>query len=563
MKIIHLLIVEGYVKGEARLKKNRMMLVLFACLSLIAACAPQEAGKGTQASEMTKVEKEKPAVTPDEMEPEAVERELDEDFLKVEPQAQQNLSFNVFPANKVYDWQAASVFPDVYTEVEGILTFRGNHFRNTSSYGEVKTNPRSLQKVWSFSTGSSPKWGGGAGWTGQPAIVKWPADVKEIMNVKEEFKSKENFIEVIYASLDGNIYFFDLESGRQSREPICIHNPIKGSVSVDPRGYPLLYVGQGIPQQGEIGFRIFSLLDGKMLHFIPGNDSDAYRQWGAFDGSALVNRETDTLLLGGENGLFYSAKLHTVFNKEAKSIAVTPELVKYRYNVNGNDYQGIENSVAVYRNLAFFADNGGSVQGIDLMTMKPIWALPGTDDTDASIVIDIEEGTPVLYTGTEVDKRRGSGSHSLIRKINGTTGDVIWKKEYAAFYHESVNGGLLATPIVGQKDIQDLAIFTIARHKKMDAGLFVALNKTTGEEVWRWEMPNYTWSSPAVLYDKNGKAYIIQCDSTGTMFLIDGKTGKTLNQLYLGSNIEASPAIFHDSIIVASRGGQIFKVDIR
>ena len=34
--------------------------------------------------------------------------------------------------------------------------------------------------------------GGGAGWTGQPAIVKWPKELRESMNIYDEFKGKED-----------------------------------------------------------------------------------------------------------------------------------------------------------------------------------------------------------------------------------------------------------------------------------------------------------------------------------------------------------------------------------
>ncbi|MBO9129132.1 PQQ-binding-like beta-propeller repeat protein [Bacillus sp. 165] len=549
------------------MKANRLAAALFcSCLALTVACSAEEVSKSTQVSGKTNTNKKVQVVRSDQKEnPETnqIVSETEEAFLTIQPKENPNILSETLPKDKLHELQSANTFPKVYTEMEGIVTFRGNNLRNAPSYGTVKENPALLEKQWSFTTGASPEWGGGAGWTGQPAIIKWDPEVREMMNLNEEFKSNEDFIEVIYASLDGKIYFFDLESGAQSRPPITINNPIKGSVSIDPRGYPLLYTGQGIPQQGQIGYRIFSLIDGKLLHFIPGIDSDAYRHWGAFDGSALVNRDTDTLITGGENGIFYNIKLNTVFDKEAKSIKVTPEQIKYRYKVKGNSYQGIENSVAVYKNLAFFADNGGSVQGLDLMTMKPIWALPATDDTDASIVIDEEGTTPFLYTGTEVDKLRGSNSHALIRKINGITGEVVWKKEYAAFYNEHVNGGMLSTPIIGKNEIQDLSIFTIARHKSMNAGLMVALNKTTGEEAWRWEMPNYTWSSPVAVYDKHGQAFIVQSDSVGNMYLLDGKSGKIINKINLGANIEASPAVYNDSIIVASRGGQIFKVTIK
>lgn len=459
-------------------------------------------------------------------------------------------------------------FPDTYSNIPGIFTFRGNHLRDSAAYGVVNEKPSQIVKQWEFKTGASPRWGGGAGWTGQPAIVKWPNDVKMIMNIKGEFKKKVNFVEVIYASLDGKVYFFDMVTGKQTRPAINIKNPIKGSVSVDPRGYPLLYVGQGIPQTGDnqIGFRIYSLIDGKLLHFVKGMDSYAYRGWGAFDSAALVNRNTDTLFLGGENGLFYSMKLNTKFDAKKKTISVKPQTVKYRYKIGNINHQGIENSVASYKNMMYFTDNGGTLQGIDVAKMKPVWALGMTDDSDATIVIEPEKGVPFLYTGTEVDKQ-GAKGNSILRKVNGLTGKVIWKKEIPALTilgENPVNGGLLATPVIGKHDISNQIIFTIARYKTMSGGLMISLDKETGKENWRREMSNYSWSSPVVVYDKKGNSYIVQCDSIGNIYFIKGKTGEVIQKKnFYGSNIESSPAIYNNTIVIANRGGRIFSLTIK
>ncbi|WP_183108680.1 PQQ-binding-like beta-propeller repeat protein [Thermohalobacter berrensis] len=427
----------------------------------------------------------------------------------------------------------------------------------------VDIKEKKLIKSWEFTT-SSLSWGGGAGWTGQPVIVKWPDKVKKIMNIKEKFKNKKDFVEVIYGSLDGKIYFFDLESGELSRKPISIKNPIKGSVSIDPRGYPLLYVGQGIPETGKIGYRIFNLINGKLLYFINGIDSIAFRKWGAFDGSALINRNTDTFILGGENGLFYFVKLNTNFDINKGTIKINPKLIKYRYKIKNNNFQGIENSVAAYRNVAYFADNGGSIQAIDLTTLSPIWALEKSDDIDATITLEIDNGIPYLYSGTEVDKQ-GKNGMSIIRKLNGLNGKIVWKKEYRCLSVKGkhpINGGMFATNVIGKKEIKNIVIFTLARYKNFNSSLMVALDKKTGKEIWRWEMKNYSWSSPVDIYSKNGKAYIIQCDSKGYMYLIKGKTGKIVDKIDLKFNIESSPAVYTNYAVIATRGDKIYCVKI-
>lgn len=459
-------------------------------------------------------------------------------------------------------------FPDRYTEVEGVLTFRGNHLRNSPAYGTITPNPTQMDKLWEFQTSSSPKWGGGAGWTGQPSIAKWGDDVREMMNIHDEFKKDSNFVEVIYASLDGHIYFLDLLTGKPTRNSIDTENPIKGSVSIDPRGYPLLYVGQGIPETGNenMGFRIYSLINGEMLHMTKGFDKFALRKWGAFDGAPLINRESDTLFLGGENGLTYAMKLNTMFKPETASISINPITLKYRYAIKGNPHQGIENSVAGFKNMLFFTDNGGTLQGLNTETMSPVWSLAKIDDSDATIVIEDDSNVPYLYTGTEVDKQ-GTKGNSIIRKVNGITGDIMWRKDIPALSllgENPVNGGLLATPILGTGDISDLVIFTIARYKTMTGGLMIALDKNTGAENWRWEMPNYAWSSPVSVQDENGTNYILQSDSIGNTHLLRGSTGELLKTVnYFGTNIEASPAIYNDILVVANRGGQIFSLKIK
>jgi len=52
-----------------------------------------------------------------------------------------------------------------YTDIEGILTFRGNHYRDSSAYGKTFMKEKKLLKKWVKTTSHLPHWGGGAGWT--------------------------------------------------------------------------------------------------------------------------------------------------------------------------------------------------------------------------------------------------------------------------------------------------------------------------------------------------------------------------------------------------------------
>jgi len=143
----------------------------------------------------------------------------------------------------------------------------------------------------------------------------------------------------------------------------------------------------------------------------------------------------------------------------------------------------------------------------------------------------------------------------------------MWRMDYPCRHSENkkvvYNGGTYATSLIGKGDMDNLVFYTLSRFRTYKAGLLVALDKTTGEEVWRWEMPNYSWSSPVAVYNSEGKGYIIQCDSAGKLHLIEGKTGKVLHSIDQGANIESSPAVYNDILVCASRREKIFAVKLQ
>lgn len=455
---------------------------------------------------------------------------------------------------------------DNYSDVKGITTFRGNNYRDSASYGTVNVVENKLEKIWTNTIGKIDGWGG-VGWNGQPSIITWDDDVKMQMNIYDKFKQKENFTEVIYGALDSYIHFFDLETGEKTRDKIKIPSCIKGSVTIDPRGYPLLYVGQGIDTNNgkavKMGYFIFSLIDGKELCFINGRDKFAYIGWGAFDGNPVIDAKTDTMFLPGENGVIYIVKLNTNFDKTNGTIQIDPKITRYRYTINGRA-AGTENAMTIYKNYAFFINNHGYLQCLDLKTLTPVWLHFMEDDCDATLGLEEENGKIMLYASSEVDRRRQKAP-AYIRKIDGTTGEKVWEYTIECNYDANVNGGFLSSPIVGKNDISDLVIFNAAKTgKTFNSGKIVALSKDTGALVWEKDLTIYSWSSPTAVYSKDGKGYVIFCDAYGKIHLIDAKTGETLYVLNTGGgNMEGSPAIYNDIIVIGTRGQKIYGIKIK
>ena len=444
-----------------------------------------------------------------------------------------------------------------YTKYPMVTAFRGGNFHDRPYYGAPNVIEEKLTIVWSKNIGRFDTWTG-VGWNGQPSIVQWDEDMKRIMNLNGDKKDKPHLKEVIYGTMDGNIYFLDLDDGSETRRPIWAGSPIKGSVSVDPRGYPLLTAGAGIQGDRPFGFRIYSLIDQKELFSIPWYDPHARISWGANDSTGLIDPISDTFVQCSENGIIYTGKLNTILDLEAGTIRIRPEITKFVYSPPFRGRVGIESSPAAYGNLLYTADNGGFLLCLDINTMRPVWGRDVTDDTDASIVIDVEGcGTPFLYTACEVDSQ-GRDGFSYMRKINGFTGELIWEHKIPCAHDPDVNGGALATPVAGKGEIDNLVIFNIAKTNNNQAGKMLAYNKADGKLVI--DLLNYCWSSPTVVYASSGKPFIVQCDSVGRVYLIDAKNGVIIDAITLNGNVEGSPVIFEDMVVVGTRAQKIYGI---
>lgn len=463
--------------------------------------------------------------------------------------------------------------PSRYAEMDGVLTFRGNNWRNAPSGGTRTVKEKKLEIVWTSPTGAistSESYWPGTGWTGQPLLVHWPEATRKAMNLNAEAKAKD-LVEVVYPTLDGNIYFLDLETGKPTRNKIEVGYPFKGTGIIDPRGFPILYTGQGLNENGkkatDFKFHIFNLLDQTETYSILGRDPMAFRPWGAFDSSGLVDAVSDTLIECGENGLVYKVKLNTQFDAVAKTLTLSPQLTKYRYRLAGNDELGIESSPAAYKNFLYFADNGGVLQCLDLNTMKPVWFTDTGDDTDCTTTLEETPEGVFLYTANEIDKRSDGGKVAVadcnMRKYDAMTGKLIWQVDEPCIYQFYINGGALATPLIGKDDIENLVIFNIALTGNSQSGKLLALDKATGKTVWERDLTSYSWSSPVDLLSQDGKTYGLFCDFSGLMHLFDPKTGKDLDTVSLGGNIESSPAVYRDMIVVGSYAKKLFGIKIR
>lgn len=472
------------------------------------------------------------------------------------------------------DYEINFDLPERYTELEGIVTFRGDNFRSGAAYGTAAVSSKTLTKVWSKSTSGLSDTDGiywsGSGWTGQPLIVKWPeATRKNISAMYDWAREKEGLVEVIYATLDGHVYFYELTSGEYTREPLNLGFNYKGAGALDPRGYPILYVGSGVDSvNGRSRVKVVNLIDNSVMFEFGHNETFANRGWHMFDSSPLVSAETDQLIYPGENGILYIIHLNTKYNEQTGELSVNPDnIVKWKYNGvrSGSRYWlGVESSAAIINNYIFLADNGGNLMCLDLNTLELVWVQDVLDDTNCSPVVDVEDGHPYIYISTSFHYgwRSYSTAEIPIFKIDAETGEIVWRTDYTCYTVQDLSGGVQGTIAVGKNKLSDMIFVPIARTPGASSGTLAALKKDTGEVVWEKETSMYSWSSPVDFYDADGNGYLLYCNSGFNMFLIDGKTGEQLDYMNLGGNIEASPAMYGNYAVVGTRAMRTYCIQV-
>lgn len=472
------------------------------------------------------------------------------------------------------DYEINFDLPERYTELEGIVTFRGDNFRSGAAYGTAAVSSKTLTKAWSKSTSGLSDTDGtywsGSGWTGQPLIVKWPEATRKNINAMYDWaREKEGLVEVIYATLDGHVYFYELTSGEYTRDPLNLGFNYKGAGALDPRGYPILYVGSGVDSvNGRSRVKVVNLIDNSVMFEFGHNETFANRGWHMFDSSPLVSAETDQLIYPGENGILYIIHLNTKYNEQTGELSVDPDnIVKWKYNGvrSGSRYWlGVESSAAIINNYIFLADNGGNLMCLDLNTLKLVWVQDVLDDTNCSPVVDVEDGHPYIYISTSFHYgwRSYSTAEIPIFKIDAETGEIVWRTDYTCYTVQDLSGGVQGTIAVGKNKLSDMIFVPVARTPGASSGTLAALKKDTGEVVWEKETSMYSWSSPVDFYDADGNGYLLYCNSGFNMFLIDGKTGEQLDYMNLGGNIEASPAMYGNYAVVGTRAMRTYCIQV-
>ncbi|MEZ5229587.1 MAG: PQQ-binding-like beta-propeller repeat protein [Acidimicrobiales bacterium] len=446
----------------------------------------------------------------------------------------------VDPASSGLPWSALGAN-------EGLLTFRGNPTRTFYGQGPVPTNPKVL---WTFDIGcSNSSVGGeakqwcGSGWTGQPSVFHPPGAEQGTVDPDQWW--------VAFGGYNRKVNFLDPATGAEVYPAYATDDIIKGSITMDPDGYPLMYTGSR-----DNNYHVVAI-DGPEPRVLWKLAADLVQptKWNNdWDGSGLII--DDYLFEGGENSRFFIVKLNRGYDADG-NVTVDPQLVfttegwdAELIGAVGNDVS-IENSVAISGNTVYFANSGGLVQGWDITSLADgveptrVFRFWTGDDTDASVVID-DEG--MLYVGSEYERGNARSKEiGQVMKLDPSKPDdpLVWSREA----NNGLDTGVWATPAL----YGDLVIVPT------DDGRVLGLDRMTGAERWVLRLPGPLWQSPVVV-----DGVLIQGDCEGGLHAFDLSDTTVeppkLWDLQLEGCIESTPAVWDGRLFFGSRTGTFYAI---
>lgn len=428
--------------------------------------------------------------------------------------------------------------------VAGLTMFRGNPTRTFYGDGDVASEPEILWRYPESAMCSTSSAGGetkvwcGSGWTGQPVVWERP----------------DGKTEVIFGAYDRAVHFVDAETGEDLRPKFPTGDIIKGSVTLDPDGYPLLYFGSRdnkvrvVALDRDVPTLVWSM-DANEVNGIWNNDWDS--------NPVIVD---DIMYEGGENGWFFAVELHRSYDADGL-VAVAPEKV---LQMPGYDDElisksgrnvSIESSVAVFEQRVYFTNSGGRIVGVDVSDVRNgvapiVFDFYAGGDIDATPAIDADGN---LYISIEheptqmgaVETARNLEVGQLIKLNPYADGDpLIWGVDLTV--PGTADSGSWASP----------ALHNGVVYTNTHQGELIAVDGETGEVVWSDDVGFHSWSSPSVVGDVLVTATCV--GDVRAYSLADPRSPQKLWSVDLGGScLESTPAIWNGRIYLGSRDGYL------
>ena len=453
----------------------------------------------------------------------------------------------------------------------GVITFRSDAFRQNAACGTVPVGIDRMLILWerTYPLESTEYLCGGFEWSAQPLIVKWTKQIREQTVFAEGYEPPVAMKETMMTNAVGLTRFFDLMTGEETREHLEAGGLMSGGMVLHPSGIPYMSVCQTgrstkDPGTGLRQYNMYDLSEFPMVSSLQPEIVAGPEEQNGFVSAPLIDRTTDRMIAPGTNGYLYHIALNCELDYVDGTLDIHPEVTTSKPVSMTDRTTGYIAPVSVLDSFIYCGDTAGVLRCVDSGTMKSIWEKDLEDAILSAIPLEIREDRPVLYAANTLTNRE-NGKAAVIC-CDAMTGEELWRQEFSVEYSEKYlpvrSAGFVASPVIGREGLGQLVFFTItgmARETRDRLGLsgepqsaLIAMDKETGEIHWVFPMKSYCFSSPVAVYDDNGTGIIIQCTSKGVVRMLDGRTGDVIREIQLAGSIDASPAVYGDTMVVIS-----------
>jgi outer membrane protein assembly factor BamB len=406
-------------------------------------------------------------------------------------------------------------FPYVGDDV-ALLTFRGNRARTFYGIGGVPSNPH---VAWRSSVG--PSCGSEtepctSGWTAQPVVFDWRGSTV-----------------VVIGGADGAVHFIDGADGSPVMQPFSVGAPVSGTATVDPEGFPIVYVGS----------------DDGILHALAFDGTSVEEVWRFDRASGSGPWVSSPLVVAGllvtttPDGHLVVVRLDRKAGPEGEATLDVEIILDEQ--IGGGNAPG-PGSVALVGRTAYLSSGDGRVQGWDLgpvaeRTGPPLrtFVLETGGPSEATISIDSDRN---LY---------GASGNTVSPPTVGPFWSLAPEGESEQLIRWTVNPGGSDASTVAASPVVAEGVIVVAT----PSGGIVGLHPSSGSRRWTIDLAGPIRSSPIFV-----DGVLIQGDCAGQLhaFTVNGSRQPVPSwRADVGGCVTSTPAVWRGSVYVRSSDGDL------
>jgi len=235
----------------------------------------------------------------------------------------------------------------------------------------------------------------------------------------------------------------------------------------------------------------------------------------------------NTAVVGGGDGLVYA-------------FDVKSGRVRWKFRTGGR----VRSSPAVSNGVVYVGSFDGSIYAIDLASGKQVWRYDtkghslkagdfGFDRTSILSSPAVSDG--VVYVGSR---------DSHLYAIDAAEGKLKWVYDYE-------KDGMTWT--TSSPAVKNQVVYT----GTADGHFIHALRAADGRQLWRFEMPERVWSSPAIA---GSQLYIT--NQSGSLYAVDARSGRESWHFQTGASVQSSPAVVDGVVYFGGNDGAVYAIRV-